>query len=408
MRDEVDMDINKERLWMHLQMLGDIGRQQDGSITRLPFTKADKEGETLLLKWMQEAGLTTHMDAVGNILGTLSGRELEKAPILCGSHYDSVKNGGMFDGCLGVLAGIEALQTMVEKGIRPRRTIIVVACKDEEGNRFGYGMIGSKAIANTVQPEGFCSKDAQGVTLYAAMKQSGYHPDAYATCRIAPIHAYYELHIEQGRILDDQGVSIGIVKGISGLARYTITIFGESNHAGATAMKHRHDPVVKMCKWITKITELAEEAEDTVVTIGKIHTHPGVCNVICDHVRFSLDLRSLKEERIDFILQEMKIYEASKELQGVRIESNLEQRIGACPCDQQQAKVLQAICAKEHIKQISLVSGAGHDAMNFKDVCPISMLFVRSIKGYSHRKEEYSTKEDCAKGAQVLYKALCQ
>lgn len=398
------MNINTNRLWNHIQELGKIGQAEDGSVTRFPFTQVDHEAEVLILQWMREAGLQTRVDAVGNIIGYYEGSDPELTPVVCGSHFDSVKEGGIFDGCLGVMAGIEVVQTMKEQGIPVKRSCMVVGFRDEEGNRFGYGMVGSKSFCGVMDPEGFQSKDRENISLYEAMTMAGFHPDEYENCR-QDAYAYYELHIEQGRLLEDQQVPVGIVEGIAALSRYTITFKGESAHAGATSMKHRNDPVVAMSAWISEITRMAESYPDTTATIGEIHTYPGACNIICDHVTCSLDIRSLKEEVIHLIMNHMAEFTTNS---SVTVEVYKEQELSACLCDQERINRLYAHSKACGIPVVMIASGAGHDAMNFKDVCPVSMIFVRSYKGYSHRKEEYSGKEDCALGCELLYKAICE
>lgn len=400
------MVIHMKRLWEHIQILGEIGRNEDGSITRLPFTIEDHKAQELLKTWMLEAGMQVNIDAVGNIIGTYTGVDNHLQPVICGSHYDTVKCGGMFDGCLGVLSGIEVIQTMHEQGFIPLRSIQIIAFKDEEGNRFGYGMIGSKAISGNVDTSGFQSKDVEGITLYQAMCEAGLHPALYDTCKLDP-YAFIEVHIEQAKVLDNGNKAIGIVDGIAGLARYTITFKGESAHAGATPMHQRKDPVIAMSRWILYMRELASSYPHTVATIGDIHTYPGSCNIICDHVECSLDLRSIKDEIIVMIMQKMQVFqEQLTQEEGVIISISKEQVIGSAPCDTKLISMLEAICEKEDEPYLHIMSGAGHDCMNFKDVCPTAMIFVRSKDGYSHRKEEYSTMEDCGKGADILYKML--
>lgn len=398
------MNINSERLWNHLQELSNIGRQEDGSITRFPFTEEDQEAQLLIQTWMEEAGLQCQIDAVGNVIGILEGTQRELPPVVCGSHFDSVKCGGAFDGCLGVLAGIEVLQSIKEQQMMLPRTLMVIGFKDEEGNRFGYGMIGSKAICGLVDPIGFASKDEQGISLYQAMQDAGYHPDEVTTCKLQEVHTFLELHIEQARVLEERGCSVGIVTGIAGLARYTITIKGESAHAGATPMHQRQDPVVAMSKWILHITALASERSGCVATIGQIQTIPGACNIICDHTTFSLDIRSLQESDIEDVMQAMIQYgiQLEKEI-GVSIKLVKEEQLPPATCDSQIQQQMRRCCEIRKIPYSSLVSGAGHDGMNFKDQCPMGMIFVRSLHGYSHRLEEFSTQADCTDGASILF-----
>ena len=360
------MRINEKRLWNHIQTLGQIGKAEDGSVTRLSFTKEDEAAAFQLTEWMREAGLHVTIDACGNIIGTLKGAEPNLPPVVCGSHFDTVKEGGIFDGCLGVLTGIEVLQTIREAGIQPQRSIMVIGFRDEEGNRFGYGMIGSRSICGKVEKDGLLSVDHKGITLAQAMTQAGYHPACYATCQLSSLEAFYEVHIEQADVLAAQNLSVGIVEGIAGLVRYTVTIYGRSAHAGATPMHRRHDPVTAMSRWILHMTQLAQQPH-TVAPIGEIHTYPGACNIICDRVSFSLDLRSLD----DAVIQ------------------------------------LEVCCKTLQLPILRLASGAGHDCMNFQGICPTAMIFVRSQhEGASHSKEEYSTQKDCADGCQLLLEAF--
>ena len=231
------MNINEQRLWNQLEELGKIGRQEDGSITRFPFTMEDRQAEELIAGYMKDAGLEVSLDAAGNLIGSL-----------------------------GVLGGIEAVRQLREEGFRPRRPVLVIGFKDEEGNRFGYGMVGSKSVCGFSSKDGLQSKDQAGFSLYEAMKEAGLQPDRLESCRIPNIRCMLELHIEQGRVLENSNCSVGIVTGIAGLIRHMVTIYGESGHSGATPMEGRKDPAVQMSRWILRITELAEAHENCVAT----------------------------------------------------------------------------------------------------------------------------------------------
>ncbi len=404
------MNINNHRLWQHIQELGNIGKNEDGSVTRFPFTEADEAAAALIRKWMREAGLDVHTDACGNVIGIRKGSDEKLSPIVCGSHFDTVKQGGIFDGCLGILAGIEALQTIDEAGIRLKRTIMIVGFRDEEGNRFGYGMIGSRSFCGNVDAIGLESKDENGMTLSEAMHQVGYHPEQYHTCKVTSIHAYVELHIEQADVLYRNGYSLGIVEGIAGLQRDTIVITGKSGHAGATPMHSRRDPILAMAEWITHISKQAMIHSHTTATIGRIQVEPGVCNVIAERATFSLDLRSLDESVIQAISDHMKQVEKTLEDRyHVRIQRSLDQKLPAVLCDETWKRKLEQCCEHLHIKTMRLPSGAGHDCMNFKQICPTAMIFIRSQNdGASHCKEEFSTMEDCENGCNLLLELLCR
>lgn len=410
MKQDIAYTINASRLWQHIEELGSIGRNEDGSITRFPFTKEDQMAQTLIGRYMEEAGLVVQTDAAGNLIGSWTEPGCEKKPpVLTGSHYDTVLHGGRFDGTLGVLGAIEAVQTMKEAGVRPAYPIRVIGFKDEEGNRFGYGMIGSKSICGIVSEEGLDSADQDGISLRQAMTAYGLQPEQVQTCRIAPVKAMLELHIEQGKVLEKHHKQIGIVDGIAGLVRYRIVIHGESGHAGATPMTDRKDPVVAMSRWILKVTQLAAGRESCVATVGSVQTVPGTCNIIADHVEFTLDLRSIHETDIREIMEQMQ--EESRTMEktfGVQITGHLEQQLAPVLCDDSIKDTVQQICAVHGIPHMHLMSGAGHDSMNFKDVCPVGMIFVPSKDGYSHRKEEFTSEADCAAGAQVLMEVLMQ
>ena len=404
------MKINTKRLWDHIMELGRIGSGADGSVTRFPFTPEDKSAEKLICRYMEEAGLDVERDGAGNLIGkwTPAGSGAAgQPPVMTGSHYDTVLQGGKFDGCLGVLGAIEAVQTLREEGYEPKVPVWVIGFKDEEGNRFGYGMIGSKAICGRALPEGLISADADGISLGDAMRAYGLSPDSLDTCRVDRIKAMLELHIEQGQVLEKNGSQIGIVEGIAGLERYTVTITGSSAHAGATPMSERSDPVPAMSRWILKATELAKERKDCVATVGRIKVLPGTCNIICGETEFSLDIRSVRDEDIRDIMEEMSRYEKLlEEQERVSIKRALDQSLPGVPCDSGLKERMEQICDQYGYANRRLMSGAGHDSMNFGGLCPVSMIFVPSQGGYSHRKEEFTSMEDCEAGTQVLMEMI--
>lgn len=396
------MEINGERLWKRIHELGKIGVDAHGGITRWPFTDADMKAKDWILNEMKQAGLKTYEDHVGNIIGIFNPSDSKEAPVLSGSHYDTVISGGIFDGCLGLLGALEAAETLIENQAELKRPLYVIGYKDEEGNRFNHGMIGSKTVTGKAVDEDFNAKDAQGIPLFEAMKRNGYQPERYKESRIDPIYASVELHIEQGKVLEENNCSVGIVEGIPYLRFYEVTFKGCSGHAGATPMNCRQDPVVAMAKWIERMTELAGSFPYTVATIGKIETFPGSVNVICDQVRCTLDIRSMEDERIDWCMKEIALFEEELLKSGIVIEKELKHRLEGMMCDEDAKKKMETVMHHRNLKVMRLISGAGHDSQNFKDVCPCSMIFARSESGYSHRKEEFTSREDCTNSANVL------
>lgn len=401
------MKINEARLWEHLQQLGTIGKQSDGSVTRLAYTKEDEFAAKKILQWMQDANLNVYQDACGNVIGICEGTDPMLPPIVCGSHFDTVRNGGIFDGCLGVLGGIEAVESIIEQKKEHKRSIYVIGYRDEEGNRFGTGMIGSKAIAGTLQAEELLAKDEQGITAYEAMNIQGYTPAQMLTCSLQPIHSSVELHIEQGPILDQANLSLGIVEGIVHSRLYEVTFSGVSGHAGTIKMKDRHDPVISMSKWIQVVNEVVSHHKDSVATIGAIKTIPGSFNVICEQVKVTLDIRSLDVQEMEHCLRELDQieHELIDDL-SCAIQRVLLHDIKGCMCDQAMKKHLKTLMEVHEYSYANMYSGAGHDTQSLANICPCAMIFVRSLQGHSHRKEEYSNKEDCAKGGQVLMELL--
>lgn len=398
--------INDERLWNRLRELGKIGEQENGGVTRFSFTEEERRAKELVAKYMAEAGLEVQEDPIGNLIGKKAGKIENASSIIIGSHIDTVKEGGIFDGALGVIAGIEVLQTMNEQNIHPEHPIEVVAFTDEEGGRFHFGMIGSRAFTGNLDRNDLKRTDQEGASIEEAMVLAGLNPDHIADVKRDPksIKCYLELHIEQGKILEEHGLSVGIVSGIAGPLWTKWVITGESGHAGATPMPLRKDPLIPFADMIQNIEKEATKHPHTVATIGKVSVKPGGVNIIPHQVDFTLDLRDIDEHVRNQVEESIQSYAngVGKE-KKVKITSNTLQRIAPVPCSLEIRQLLEDVCKELSIPTMTLPSGAGHDAMQFKSISPIGMLFVRSRKGISHNPEEFSSKADCAQGANVLY-----
>jgi allantoate deiminase len=405
------MVVNQDRLWNRLMELGSIGKQQSGGITRLSYTEDERAAKEQVTSYMKEAGLTVYEDTVGNLIGRKEGKNTSSSVVLIGSHFDSVYNGGNFDGPLGVLSGIEILQTMNEQGTQIEHPIEVIAFKDEEGARFSFGMIGSRAIAGTLTQDHLQNKDSQGITIAQAMSEAGYDPltIGQAARPKGTVKAYMELHIEQGKILEKRGLSVGVVTGIAGPLWLKFIIEGEAGHAGTTPMNDRHDALVAATQVIQLIEEESSKTGSTVGTVGQLQLFPGGINIIPGKVEFSLDLRDIDEAVRDAV--ENRIVEGAKHLceqRGVRLQTEVLQRVAPALCaDVIQNKAKEA-CEKMGLQPFSIASGAGHDGMQLTEICPMGMLFIRSKDGISHNPAEWSSKEDCADGANVLYDTVLQ
>jgi allantoate deiminase len=398
--------INKERLWSRLNLLGEIGKTDTNGVTRLSFTPEERAAKDLVAVFMIEAGLKVREDEVGNLIGRKDGGNPNASVVLTGSHIDSVLNGGNFDGPLGVLAAVEALQVMNEQNIETEHPIEVIAFTDEEGARFSFGMIGSRGIAGTLTQEELLNKDKQGITIAEAFVASGLKPETIGKAARKPedVKAYIELHIEQGKVLEGQNLSAGIVSGLAGPLWLKFILEGEVGHAGATPMSIRHDALTTAARVMLVIEAEAAKTGTTVGTVGQVQVLPGGINIIPGRVEFSLDLRDISEVVRDEV--EQNIREQAQQIcetQGVKLTIEDLQRVAPAPCSVIVKNAAREAFEKLGLESYYLPSGAGHDGMQLLDLCPMGMIFIRSKNGISHDPAEWSSKEDCADGANVLY-----
>ncbi|WNC16182.1 Zn-dependent hydrolase [Brevibacillus brevis] len=401
--------INADRLWDRLMQLSEIGPQEAGGVTRLSFSPEERAAKNLVAGFMKEAGLAVREDEVGNLIGRKEGKNPEAPVVLVGSHLDSVPNGGNFDGPLGVLSGVEILQAMHEQGIETEHPIEVIAFTDEEGTRFGYGMIGSRGIAGLLRRSELEMRDEAGISIAEAMEKSGLDPAHIEGAAREPgsVKAYVELHIEQGKVLESRGLSVGVVSGVAGPLWLKFVLEGEAGHAGATPMSMRRDPLAAAAQVMLAIEREAAREEISVGTVGKLQVFPGGVNIIPGRVEFTLDLRDVDVAVRDKVEQAiMQEAEAICERRGVRLQVELLQRIDPAVCSTEIQSAIREACAAEGLETITLPSGAGHDCMQLTGLCPVGMIFARSKDGISHNPAEYTSKEDCANGAKVLYRTV--
>ncbi len=401
--------IDGERLWNRLFELAEIGKQEEGGVTKLSFTEEERAAKSLVASYLEEAGLSVYEDAVGNLFGRREGNDPEAPVILVGSHVDSVYNGGNFDGPLGVLAGVEVLQTMNERSVETRHPVEVVAFTDEEGARFSFGMIGSRALSGALTPDDLHHKDGQGISLAEAMKSRGLDPDAVGDAARSPgaVEAYVELHIEQGKVLEDADLPVGIVTGIAGPLWLRFVLEGEAGHAGTTPMGLRRDALAAAAHVMRSIEVEASKTGTTVGTVGRLDLSPGGINIIPGRVEFTLDLRDIDERVRDEVEQRI-VGEARRlsEVRDVGLDVDTLQRVAPVLCSDLVQNAATTACEELGLKSYPLASGAGHDGMHLKDLCPVGMIFVRSKDGISHNPDEWSSQQDCVAGANVLYRTV--
>ena len=394
------------RMWGRLTELAQIGRHEGGGVARLSFTPEERAAKDLIRSYMEEAGLSVLEDAAGNLFGRREGRDPEAPAVLVGSHVDSVVNGGDFDGPLGVLGGIEVLQTMEEEGVTAEHPVEVVAFTDEEGARFSLGMIGSRALTGTLSPEDLRHEDRDGVSIAEAMRNAGLDPEKVgdADRPADTLAAYLELHIEQGRVLEGEGLPVGVVTGIAGPVWLRLAFEGEAGHAGTTPMGSRRDALAAAAEVVGIVEEGATDTGSTVGTVGQIAARPGGINIIPGGVEMSLDLRDIDEAVRDRV--EERIRERAGEAcegRGIGLSFEELQRLPPAPCSQEIQDSIASALGELGIRPHFLPSGAGHDGMHVAEKCPMGMIFVRSRDGISHNPKEWTSAEDCEAGCNVLY-----
>ncbi|PAV27980.1 Zn-dependent hydrolase [Virgibacillus profundi] len=398
--------INMKRLSSNLEDLSKIGRNPNGGMNRFSFTDEEKEANKLVEQYMEEAGLSVYYDAVGNLIGSMDGAE-NLPVILLGSHIDTVPDGGKYDGALGVLSAIEVMHTIKENGIQLKHPVRVISFKDEEGSRFGYGMIGSRTVAGTLKAEDLLREDDSGISIQQAMKNFGLKERPLESAKLVNVKAYLEIHIEQGKVLESNHVGVGNVTGIAGPLWLKFHLKGLAEHAGATPMNQRHDALTAASLIIAETEKIAKQFPPAVATVGKMTIKPNGVNVIPGEVEWTIDIRSIDESQRNNIEQMIKQF-AGKITTKRELELQVSelQRIAPVQCDEDIQTAIQESIREIGEEVVSLPSGAGHDGMQFKDRFPVGMIFVKSVDGISHNPKELSLEKDIEKGSNVLYHTL--
>lgn len=384
--------------------------EQPDQITRTYLTPAQKAAGEMLIGWMRETGMSARFDAAGNVIGRYEGTDPTAPAIMIGSHYDTVINAGRFDGPYGVVAALAVVHTLYRQGRRPRAPIEVVAFAEEEGVRFKSTLIGSRAIAGTLDPDIVEARDAQGIRLGDALAAfHGSMPDlATAARNKGAIGGFIELHIEQGPVLADEGLPVGVVTGIAGASRFSIAVHGQAGHTGTVPMSKRRDAAAGAAEFILAVGRRGSGVADLVGTVGVVSTPGGAANVIPGLVEMTLDVRAATDRhRLEAIRD---IRDALRDIgkrRGLRITMTKTHDARAVQCDGRLQAALSGAIEARGLPVRSLPSGAGHDTMAMASLCPAAMLFVRcGHGGISHDPRETMTAADAAIGANVLLDAV--
>lgn len=378
--------------------------------TRRSFTEEYKEARVWLRGKMEEAGLETSVDAAANIIGRLPGSDNSLKPIMIGSHTDTVENGGMYDGTIGVLGGIEVVRVLKEKGITLRHPLEIVDFTSEEPSEFGLSTIGSKGMIGELTEEMLKRKDSLGRVLSDAIDDLGGNCKSIKKLARKKDAAalYLELHNELGPVLDNKKCQLGVVTGIVGIHRYKVTVEGEANHAGTTPMNMRYDALTFTSELILKLQHLCTEknCDDVVGTVGKLNVEPNASNVIPGKCQFEFEVRALRNEVIDEIVA--KFIEEAKEVakeKKIKIKFDNISKSSSVIINEDIKRILKDSC-DEIAKSMYLPSGAGHDANHINEIAPVGMIFVPSKDGKSHCPEEYTSYEEIEIGVRALIEAL--
>jgi len=392
-----------------LECLAAFGADERGGVTRLLYTQPWLAAQTYLADRMRRAGLETRFDRAGNLYGRLPGSLPGEPVVLTGSHIDTVRSGGRYDGAYGVAAGLLALDYLKRTYGTPLRTLEVVSLCEEEGSRFPLAYWGSGNVTGVYGlEEASGSVDPDDITLAEAMVLSGFGRGDLPECRRNDLGAFIELHIEQGIVLERSGDSIGLVTTIVGQRRYAITVTGASNHAGTTPMSMRTDALAGAAEMMAALENSASKAGDPLVaTVGRLEVVPNTPNVIPGEVRFTLDLRHDRGEELDrFAGETLERFEAIAARRGLTLKWRAWLATEPTPMHAGLASLLERVCDDKRLPVRSMVSGAGHDAQLFARICPSAMLFVPSRDGVSHSPDEYTASEHLAEGAEALTACL--
>ncbi|MCA8979840.1 MAG: Zn-dependent hydrolase [Planctomycetes bacterium] len=398
--------LDGDRLFARLEALGQVGALAGGGVSRLALTDADRAGRDLLVAWMRELGMHVEIDRIGNVSGTRAGSG-SGAPVMTGSHIDSVRAGGRFDGALGVLAGLEVVQRWNELGVRTARPLVVSAFTNEEGARFAPDMLGSAVHQGALALDAALDVRAiDGARLGDELERIGYAGDA--PVGLVRPHAYVELHVEQGPVLEREGFEIGAVEAVQGISWTEFRFVGTPNHAGTTPMSQRHDALYVVARLAGEVRRLVTAIGGAAVgTVGRVEVAPNLVNVVPGSVTCTVDLRNTDEA----LLREAErtCFEAARRFaaeEGVAVEQRSLARFEPVPFDESVISAVERCARARGRKTRRLPSGAGHDAQMFAPHAPTGMIFVPSRGGISHNPAEWTSAEECLAGAEVLQDVL--
>ena len=399
--------VDGDRLLGRLAELARLGAIDGGGCARLALTDADREGRDLVVTWMRDLGMRVDVDVVGNIIGTWDVGQ--GAPVMTGSHIDTVRTGGRYDGNLGVLAGLEVVESLMTAGVRPRRPFAVAVFSNEEGARFQPDMLGSLVyVGGLAVEDALSTMSIDGCAYGDELTRIGYAGNL--PCPAPAPHAFVELHIEQGPVLEREGFRFGAVTGVQGISWQEVHIDGQSNHAGTTPMDLRHDPAVVAARITVFLRELAERyGGHQVCTVGRVDLHPNLINVVPKSATLTLDVRNTDEVKLRSAEAEIDDFvRRIAAAEGVSITRRVLARFEPVDFDPRVVDIVAAAIEAKGTTHRRLPSGAGHDAQMLARVCPTAMIFTPSHLGISHNPAEHTDDADLIDGAQILLDVMLE
>jgi N-carbamoyl-L-amino-acid hydrolase len=399
------MKIDRKRLQASIEELGRIGETPRGGLTRLALTDDDKRARDRMVAWMREAALRVTVDQMGNIFGERAGTA-PLPPVMMGSHVDSVPTGGKYDGQLGVLCGLEVIRALNDRQVRTRHPVTLAIFTNEEGARFQPAMIASGVMAGKIPLEdAYNARDKDGLRLVDELERIGYLGSE--PCLPRPFKAYLELHIEQGPLLEEEGLSVGVVEGIVAISWSRLTIHGVQDHAGPTPMRIRHDALVAAADVGAGVRRIAEEiGGDAVTTVGSLTVSPNIVNAIPGKVVLSVDMRDPRNETLDRALPMLDaVVKEGCQREGVSYELEHYWRVPYTPFNPDVVAAIDRAAKAAGARHRRIRSGAGHDAQYMAAIGPAGMIFVPSRDGRSHCEEEFTSMDEIEDGANTLLRA---
>ncbi|MFO1349840.1 MAG: Zn-dependent hydrolase [Gammaproteobacteria bacterium] len=401
-----NLRIDSQRLLSRIERLAQVGAIDGGGVCRLALSREDQAGRDLVVGWMKELGLQVSIDRIGNVVGVRPGRTTGP-PVMTGSHIDTVRTGGRYDGNLGVLAGLEVVETLNRAGIETEHPLAVAFFTNEEGARFAPDMMGSLVFVGGMEvEEAHAVKGIDGASVGDCLRAIGYVGEE--DCGHYPVRAFVELHVEQGPVLEAEGITIGAVEKVQGISWTEYTLRGVSNHAGTTPMRLRHDAAYAAAAIACEVRRIARAmGGDQVGTVGALNLKPNLVNVVANHALLTVDLRNTDEERLR--QAEARLVAFIDELargEGIEVSSRRLARFEPVPFSETVIAQVEATARALGHSVKRMPSGAGHDAQMLARICPAGMIFVPSVGGISHNVKEYTKPEDIDAGANVLLQLM--